>query len=295
MSLVVLLISVFILGCGGSSNSESEESGYLFLQSASSGILKPIGESTMVLLLEKVQPSTNYFSNRSSETEPQAGTIPTSTFIESWNDPNDSNNFSNLPPNAALDVYDSSGEMHSMALVLSVPVYDASAQTLRYRAKIIENFSTVFEGREVSTDFPTEFQNPVLFIDNGNIDTSENHPFVLGSPRSQCVDNLDKIIGHGQQQDMDSLGEEICNTKTLCGDYLSDIDQCKYIASFILTYDRFRSDPCAPTDIPRCEGYRLQNDMDTCMITCRESGCDMRMADGCVCLHQCFKAHVPVP
>ena len=128
---------------------------FLFIQSAQSGSVSEVNDTTSNLELNDVSNKTILFSDRPNRI---VGSANTTDFIGNWSLGPD--NFAVDPPNAVLIVYDEIQQRQDYAIIeLFNPQYDPEANTLRYDI-IAENATTT------SIDLPSEFGQSTLVIDD---------------------------------------------------------------------------------------------------------------------------------
>jgi len=131
---------------------------YLFLQNASSGILKATKEhGTYQLVLQNVQPNVTYFSDRPNRI---TGSITLDTFLKEWQK---KNGFKTDAPNVGIEGIKlhafSRDQEVSVIMILSNPIYDKKSNSLTYTARALNtNESDIKDNIKLS--------NIALFIDN---------------------------------------------------------------------------------------------------------------------------------
>ena len=166
--LTILVVLLSVIGCSDNDNKSTEikppadvgkTTSYLFVQNATSGAFVANGDGTYTFTMNGVSPQTIYFSDRP---ERDAGQVAMQTFLDSmcFN--------SNNPPNAAIDVL-GAGKENDVAIVeLTNPVYDSSAATLQYTARILEdaNHSVASFNERNDRSIPQSFDAVALFIDD---------------------------------------------------------------------------------------------------------------------------------
>jgi hypothetical protein len=131
------------------------EANFLFIQSAQSGSVSEVNDTTSVVELNDVSDETIFFSDRPDRI---VGSANTTDFIGNWSLGPD--NFAVDPPNAVLVVDDEIQQRQDYAIIeLFNPQYDPEANTLRYDI-IAENATTT------SIDLPSEFGQSTLVIDD---------------------------------------------------------------------------------------------------------------------------------
>jgi hypothetical protein len=131
------------------------EAKFLFIQSAQSGSVSEVNDTTSNLELNDVFDKTILFSDRPDRI---VGSANTTDFIGNWSLGPD--NFAVDPPNAVLVVDDEIQQRQDYAIIeLFNPQYDPEANTLRYDI-IAENATTT------SIDLPSEFGQSTLVIDD---------------------------------------------------------------------------------------------------------------------------------
>jgi hypothetical protein len=137
----------------------SSEPSFLFIQSAQSGALSQINDTTYSLELNDIADKTISFSDRPDRIVESIGT---SEFIGNWSNKSE-DCFALDPPNAALVVLDNSDftSEQELALVeLFDPVYDEDRNALTYNAR---------PDNATSIDLPDEFGQSVMIIDNARL------------------------------------------------------------------------------------------------------------------------------
>jgi hypothetical protein len=137
------------------SDNNKTEANFLFIQSAQSGSVSEVNDTTSVVELNDVSDETIFFSDRPDRI---VGSANTTDFIGNWSLGPD--NFAVDPPNAVLVVDDEIQQRQDYAIIeLFNPQYDPEANTLRYDI-IAENATTT------SIDLPSEFGQSTLVIDD---------------------------------------------------------------------------------------------------------------------------------
>jgi hypothetical protein len=137
------------------SDNNMTEANFLFIQSAQSGSVSEVNDTTSVVELNDVSDETIFFSDRPDRI---VGSANTTDFIGNWSLGPD--NFAVDPPNAVLVVDDEIQQRQDYAIIeLFNPQYDPEANTLRYDI-IAENATTT------SIDLPSEFGQSTLVIDD---------------------------------------------------------------------------------------------------------------------------------
>jgi len=137
---------------------------YLFVQTATSGTLTPLNPAVGLyrLTLQNVSPKVVFFSDRPNR---DSGSMPVQSYLDEIFSPTEAN------PNGALVIELTDGaDQLTIALELSEPDYNASASTLSYLVKQLDDVS---EGlSHLSYDqlemLPAQFGNAELFIDSGD-------------------------------------------------------------------------------------------------------------------------------
>ena len=302
-TLVISLILAFVcsvVACGGGSDNSDDSTGFLYIQDSTSGTFVPLNDGQFLLRLVGVSPNTNFFSDRSLDVEPTAGTISTSTFVSDWDNPGIEDNFEVDPPNAALDVVGPDGGQSSIALQLFAPVYDAANSTLEYRARSIETFPESVGDREVTEAFPSMFSIASLFIDDGSVGDDET----LGD----CIRFIDSEILRGEL-----MCPEMCvqNASLIASD-LGASDSCKQVfstsdkitaaADYIVSVINkiYRSANGGAVLIQQCGvhgscgSFSTGTSFDECFDACTSSGCDVTYSSSsCWCTSSCFGRFLP--
>ncbi len=140
----------------------------MIVQTAASGTFtaSPSEPETWLLSLSNIAPRVLLFTERPRR---EVGTTNIETFLNNtWNNPS-SNNFNTKPPHAVLLIHDTNeGHEEAVVISLSKPEYNHETGTLIYKTKILgkgdpETLS-VMKDKDV-TNFPENFDSPVLFID----------------------------------------------------------------------------------------------------------------------------------
>jgi hypothetical protein len=136
---------------------------FMFVQGFQSGTLTPVAGSsdTFTLSLASGMGQTVYFSDRP---ERVVGAVPTVTFLQRF--PFGKEN----PPNAALVMEASPGEVDVVVLELTEPTYDETSHAATYQARILEDFeeigTTFQEQPQSAQSMAREFGAASLFIDD---------------------------------------------------------------------------------------------------------------------------------
>src|SRR5215468_5314827 len=104
---------------------QSDNPRIMFVQTAS-GMSYKDGKLTLM------SPATAFFSDRPARV---AGLMPCSNFIKAWSEGGE-DSFKTNPPNAALVVFDTSGEPEKMAVTLQNPRFEG--QNLIYDVSVIK-------------------------------------------------------------------------------------------------------------------------------------------------------------
>lgn len=133
---------------------ESEETSFLYVQTAEFGSLVPSSDGHWTLTLNDVSPNTIYFSDRPAR---ETGQEPTGDFVADWDVGEES--FAEVPPNAALEFIDSTSESRILVLELMNLEYDEELNTIQYEVIILDGDSS----DEMTYD---NFNQAVLFIDS---------------------------------------------------------------------------------------------------------------------------------
>jgi hypothetical protein len=141
---------------------------YLAIQTAASGTFTSANseQGLWLLSLTNVAPRVLLLADRPRR---EVGSTNLEIFLHKvWNNVS-SNSFSTRPPHAVLMIHDTNEE-HEEAVVISLlkPEYDQDTGTLIYKTKILgradPNTLDVMKDKDV-TNFPENFDSPVLFID----------------------------------------------------------------------------------------------------------------------------------
>lgn len=148
-----IIISYAYIAAQQSATLEVTEPTYLYVQTATSGSLVPIGD-TWTLTLNDVAPDTVYFSDRPAR---EAGREPTVDFISDWSEGDDS--FAENPPNAALDFIDNTGGQQVLVVELVAADYNPNTSTLTYEVIILD-------GDPTDRTLYSSFDTAALFIDS---------------------------------------------------------------------------------------------------------------------------------
>ncbi|KTD64828.1 hypothetical protein [Legionella spiritensis] len=104
----------------------------LFLQSASAGELVKNKGQHYTLILKKSPDYVGYFTDRPQR---KAGMVSLRQFIALWQNKTIKNNFSDVPPNAAIAMKLASGQLQNFVAVVSAPGYDN--KTVSYQLDVI--------------------------------------------------------------------------------------------------------------------------------------------------------------
>ena len=107
---------------------------YLFLQTASQGNLVKNKDNSYTLTLEHSPKYVDYFTDRP---ERKAGMVTLEQFVQLWKSKAIKNNFSEVPPNAAIAVKPVGGVPEHFIAEVTKPTY--SNNTLSYKLKIISS------------------------------------------------------------------------------------------------------------------------------------------------------------
>ncbi|MGE0229356.1 MAG: hypothetical protein AB7I38_08860 [Dehalococcoidia bacterium] len=165
--LVTYLANPFGLGDGEPAAATAEASAspgsYLFVQTASGGTLRDLGDGTFTLELRDVAPRSTYFSDRP---ERDAGTMdPARMLSDVWE-------ADIPPPNAALVATTAGNSRVTLPLELTNPTYDPSAATMTFDADLLEELPGSLQdlGLAEVGSLADDFTEAELFID-----TTFNH------------------------------------------------------------------------------------------------------------------------
>jgi hypothetical protein len=150
-----LLTTIALFGGLAATGCQTGGESLLFVQSADSALITPVGDDTYTLELRDVASNVTYFTDRPGR---DTGTMPTDLFIERWSEGHDS--FADDPPNAAVTVAD---EDTIWVIELMHPELEGS--TLRYRVKFLDD-SPHFQATAARGTAPPTAESVVLFIDN---------------------------------------------------------------------------------------------------------------------------------
>jgi hypothetical protein len=196
-----------------SADSANTHPEYLFVQPFDAGTWapKPGEEGTYLLTLTGVAENTTYFSDRP---ERITGLAPTQPFLEGLGF------ISANPPNAAIVAQTGSGAQDVLVIQLFDPVYDATAATLTYDARILADYGgrglAHLAQQHAESEFEASFGVGSLCIDDCP-DSTDN--CYLG------CDNVGSISG-GNCYDWKTVQ---CN---LCGSYTvqcnANVSACNY-------------------------------------------------------------------
>ncbi len=136
---------------------------YLFVQPFDAGTWapKPGEEGTYVLTLSGAAGETTYFADRP---ERITGLAPTQPFLDGLGFSSEN------PPNAAIVAQNDSGGQDILVVQLLNPLYDASAATLIYEARVLSNYGkrglAHLARQQLGYDLPATFGEGSLFIDD---------------------------------------------------------------------------------------------------------------------------------
>jgi hypothetical protein len=149
-------------------NLTASEPSFLFIQSAQSGSVSQINDTTYSVELNNVADKTISFSDRPYRI---VETLDTSEFIGNWSSTEDS--FAFDPPNVTFVVLDNNvaatreDVREEIALLeLSNPVYNENANTLTYDAQT---------DNSTSINLPDDFGQAILIIDGTNCTWWDTH------------------------------------------------------------------------------------------------------------------------
>ncbi len=278
-----------IISCGGSSSNKDDKQSFLFVQNSQKGSITQISDDYFHLKLIDVAPMTQYFSNRNENEQPSAGTIPMDTFIASWDDPSIKDNFKSDPPNAALEVYDESGKLYSLALQLEAPIYTSNKNNLEYRVKVIEQFPDSYVGQMSLMSIPPTFLNASIFIDNASTVATS-----LNFDREDCTSTLTENIPYGDQFFLfsDAVSEAVSYSNS-CKVALPTQDSRDAMAKYLQS--SFRA-PYSCGNHSVCGKINVGNNFSDCLSSCQGSGCDVTYNGApCWCSYWCFGRFAPYP
>ncbi len=90
--------------------------------------------------------------------------MDTTEFVSLWSS-EEPEGFNGDPPNAVLEVRDSTGALHAFAIVLREPVYEGTTGGLEYIFSLREDFPDFYSSTKGSGELPEEFGKASLFID----------------------------------------------------------------------------------------------------------------------------------
>lgn len=153
--LYALLVVTFALPA------RADEISLLYLQTASSGTLKPLPGRTNAfqLVLNEIAPNVVYFSDRPNRL---VGVVPMAEFLKTIGFGGE------LNPNAVISIEKGSKDSDLIVVTLAKPVYDKSRRTLTYESVILESAEgdlAIFSER-MDKRLPAAFGPVVLFIDD---------------------------------------------------------------------------------------------------------------------------------
>ncbi|PVZ95844.1 hypothetical protein DDQ50_05110 [Amnibacterium flavum] len=172
MAAAAAVVAMVLSGCAMSSTSEQgssyeaasnadDSANYLFVQEATSGTFLPSSDDYYDLVLTGVEDHTVYFADRPTR---DAGSLPTDQFISTFN-------WAPVAPNAAIVLRHGDSDAQTLAVTLDEPSYDASAGTVRYRAKTLgttANTDLASFDDSLDASIPESFDDVALFIDDGD-------------------------------------------------------------------------------------------------------------------------------
>ena len=160
----VLLISTNSIYAQEENMTESEEPKFFAIQYAESGKFSEINTTTYSLELNNVSDKTILFSDRPDRI---VTSVSTADYIGNWTDGLD--NFAVDAPNAVLVVVESE-KQDTAIITLFNPVYDSEKNVLKY--DVIPDNST-------SIEFPSEFGQISIIVDNGTIAVEPYEIYVM--------------------------------------------------------------------------------------------------------------------
>jgi len=155
------ILSLLVISCASTPPQPATKISLLYVQTASSGSLEPLGGSAgkYRLLLDEVSPRVVLFSDRPNRI---AGQVSTTEFL-------DKIGFGgSIDPNAAIEVAEGSPDSDLIIAALSKPAYDAQSRTLSYEITILETprkALAVYSDR-MDKKLPAHFGAVALFIDD---------------------------------------------------------------------------------------------------------------------------------
>lgn len=176
--LVAALLVPALASCGGGSGGARSSdvtgrSGRLFVQTATSGELRPNGDDTMTLRLTGAD-STIWFTDRPSR---QSGTETTDAFVKGW--AAGAHSFAKEPPNAVVQAQQN-GARHHLPVQLTSARFDAGAGALEY---VVRTLPEQPGGDQVKDAVPVLTAGPLgaasVFIDDS---TQPSCPVRWGIP-----------------------------------------------------------------------------------------------------------------
>jgi hypothetical protein len=205
---------------------------YLFVQTFDAGSweAKAGEEGTFVLTLTGAAANTTYFSDRP---ERITGLAPTQPFLDGLGFTSEN------PPNAAIVAQTESGEQDVLVVQLFNPVYDATAATLVYDARVLANYgerglahlaqqqrdyelaASFGEGSLFIDDCADSTDNCILGCDNvgqitgGNCWTIQNGCNPCGSYSTQCNQQI-SACNWGCEDDIQLCGSYGCCSGECC-------------------------------------------------------------------------------
>lgn len=129
---------------------------YLFLEMADQGNLVKNKDNSYSLTLKDQSKQVYYFTDRP---ERKTGSISLQQFISLWREKDIKNNFSEVPPNAAITMKDSTGQRQHLFVEVLQPTY--SKDTVNYKLVVL-NKEPVHTGqiKDLSLFFDSIHWNP---------------------------------------------------------------------------------------------------------------------------------------
>ena len=146
----------------------SQESNWLFSQTADSGSISPNGDDTWTLTLTEVDPNVMAFTDRPLR-EAQSGSVD--KLVEAW-----PTIFADSNPNGVVVAHNATGETNSAVVELTDPQLNGS--TMTYTVRVLTN-----EGAAAEPGTSYDFEQVSVFIDDVSVTS-----WVCESPTGGVVD-----------------------------------------------------------------------------------------------------------
>ncbi|MBN2570265.1 MAG: hypothetical protein JXB42_12620 [Deltaproteobacteria bacterium] len=140
--------------------SQTGKVNYMFVQEAASGTLEPQADGSYRLELKGVVPFTIYFSDRPATI---AGNVDMKDFIDKFDWGPD------IPPNAAIVLYDANEAEDTLIAQLLSPAYDKETAVLSYTVKPLKNYTgdgLAYHFARQDASLPASFSKVSLYIDD---------------------------------------------------------------------------------------------------------------------------------